>query len=101
MSTEIIVNESIFEYPQELDRFSYENLEHYQIQYIDLSGGYTDLQGVTWQKTEVHEELGTGYTNTTTYSNNNGYLYQYISADGNVVNNTDGTVSRCQWPCVN
>ena len=79
MSTEIIVNESIFEYPQELDRFSYENLEHYQIQYIDLSGGYTDLQGVTWQRTEVYEELGTGYTNTTTYSNNNGYLYQYIS----------------------
>jgi len=93
MPSEIIVNESIFEYPQELDRFSYENLEHYQIQYIDLSGGYTDLQGVTWQRTEVYEELGaaeaaadaaaaeaaTGYTNTTTYSNNNGYLYQYIS----------------------
>jgi hypothetical protein len=40
MSTEIIVNESIFEYPQELDRFSYKNLEHYQIQYNDLNGGF-------------------------------------------------------------
>jgi len=79
MPLEIIINDNIFEQPQELNRFNYENLKHYQIQYDDWNYTYTDEQSVVWQKTLDQSYSNNSGSSIRTYSNDQGYFYQNTS----------------------
>jgi len=76
MPTEIIINESLFEQPQALNLFSWENLEHQQIDYYDWNYSHTDVTGIAWNKTEDANYSNNSGNYSTTITNSNGYLYE-------------------------